>query len=132
MRDDAQYDPQGNPGNMEKDALEGVEANKPALVVRLHDQKDDRRNYRDVGQHASHVISQPARRRGSRPCRRSSRAATGRTNRRTIWCLSPTYRAKSHDFPPQALVLTTTRERAHVTRNEPSRQTKSKKKKTLP
>jgi hypothetical protein len=37
VSDDAQHNPQGGPRNMEKDALEGVEADKPAPVVRLDD-----------------------------------------------------------------------------------------------
>src|SRR6202451_4900248 len=85
---------------MEKNALEGVEANESATVVRLHDKKDDRRNKCDVGQHPCHVVGEPACRGLRRSSRRSSRAAACWTNRGTIRRLSATHSTKCHTDPP--------------------------------
>jgi hypothetical protein len=61
VSDDAQHNPQSGPRNMEKDALEGVEADKSAPVVRLHYEEHDRGNDGLVSQHAATLsVSPPA------------------------------------------------------------------------
>src|SRR5438105_9777778 len=67
--DDAQDDLRGERGQSEKQALEGVKADKRPLVIRFHHQEDDRRDDGDVGQHAGSIVGHAARSgRGSRSC----------------------------------------------------------------
>ncbi len=45
------------PRNRKKNGLEGMEADKAAAVVWLHNQEDDRGDNGDVSQHARYVVS---------------------------------------------------------------------------
>src|SRR5579863_8935980 len=83
----------------EEDTLKRVEADEAALVIRFDHQKYDRRNKSHIGEHAGHVVGQPACPGGNGLCRGSCRAAARRTNCVTFWCLSATYCAKGHNVP---------------------------------
>src|SRR5579863_1913902 len=123
---EAQHNPQRSPCDGEKDRLERVKTDKATPVIRFDHQEDDRWNNGDVSQHARNVVGEPARRGLSRSSRRSPGAAACWTDGGTIWCLSATHGTKCHNDPPWHSFWNATRERAHVSRNEPPRQTKSR------
>src|SRR5271165_143541 len=54
--DNAERDPQDDPRDRKKEVLERVEPDEPVLVVRFHDQKNNRRDDGDVSQHSRHVV----------------------------------------------------------------------------
>jgi hypothetical protein len=95
MSHHAQPDPQNPPSYIEEYALPCVKPDETALVVWLHYEKDNSRDYGHIGQHPSHVIGESRTRAGDygRGCGPpAARWAHGRT----IGNLCATHIAKRH------------------------------------
>ena len=98
--DNSQANPDRNHGYTKEDHLKAMKPHKTALIVWLHDQKNDRRNDCDVGQHAYNIVRHPAgcALHGSgRRCRCTT--ATCWTHGRAICYLRSTPATKSHRVP---------------------------------
>src|SRR5579872_939065 len=98
MNHNAQDDPDYPPGNIEEDALPGVKTHEPVAVVRFDQQKDDRRDDGDIGQHSGYVVGKSCPGVGSRGDNRpvAARRACGCA----VWNLCSAHVAKCHWKPP--------------------------------